>query len=39
MSFNEIRGKNATYDDSKSDKKQSLTLSSESMFFETYSDG
>ena len=34
MNFNEISGKNVTYDAIKSDKKQSLTLSSDSLIFE-----
>ena len=29
-------GKNGTYDDIKSDKKQSFTLSSDRIFFEIY---
>ena len=37
MNFNEISGKNVTYDDVESDKKkQSVALSSDSIFFETY---
>ena len=35
MNFNEISGKNVTYDIKKG-KKQSSALSSSSMFFETY---
>ena len=32
MTFNEIPGKNVTYDDFKSNKKQSLSLFSDSIF-------
>ena len=39
MTFNEIPGKNVTYDDFKSNKKQSLSLFSDSIFFETHSLG
>ena len=37
MNFNEISGENVTFDDIKSVKKQSSGLSSDSIFFETYS--
>ena len=37
MSFNQIPGKSATYDDIKSDKKNKVWHSSDSIFFETYS--
>ena len=39
MTFNEISGKNVTFGDINSDKKQSLALFSDSIFFETYSSG
>ena len=37
MTFYEISGKNLTYDNIKNDKKQSLTLFWDSIFFEIYS--
>ena len=36
MNFSEIFRKNRTYEDIKSDKKESFKVSSESIFFEIY---
>ena len=36
MSFNQIPGKSATYDDIKSDKKESLTLLRQHIFWDIF---